>query len=586
MSDPASSISEDSLFACGSLGADFFYLSSDGQFVLLAIEPVEMNVDVQLLTGLLQQSNFRNYQISEKALQDAANNFNELKNGSSSAEGVSSHSVMIVARRLDGQLSVLLSKDGMSATATVTAPYAGKRISVPQVRATLNAEGITHGISTQAISELLVQVDALAPGAELTAVVARGQEAINGADSRFEKLVETLRERVLRPQVQDARQDRVDLRDLGTMVTVAVGDAVMCRHAPEPGIPGFKVTGESLPAKPGEEVAWNVGTGTQVSLDDPELLIAIQEGLPQEIEHGMQVDEVLTIRDVDAKFGHVTFSGSVMISGNVCEGMHVKAGGSVTIAGLVESAEIVAGGDVLVEKGIIGHPLHEHGYYSCKIRCGGSVAARFGQYADITAAGDVMIGSQLLHCRVETPGSLTVADASRSKGSLLGGEIIVGQQVLAVTLGGMADTSTHIFIQGCYPELLVRRKALRGAIEHSEMTIKQLEDADAKVHQLPIGNKRNLLSQKITATRSHVVAQLACERAEWDQINAERDAFLSQARVLCARQLYAGVKVEIAGFKLTSERDYPTCQVIYNDGQLVVEPVLAIPDATPPNKKN
>ncbi len=586
MSDPASSISEDSLFTSGSLGADFFYLSSDGQFVLLAIEPVEMNVDVQLLASLLQQSNFRNYQVSEKALQDAANNFNELKNGSSSPEGVSSHSVMIVARRLDGQLSVLMSNDGMSATATVTAPYAGKPVSVPQVRATLNAEGITHGISTQAISELLVQVNTLAPGAELTAVVARGQEAINGADSRFEKLVETLRERVLRPQVQDARQDRVDLRDLGTMVTVAVGDAVMCRHAPEPGIPGFKVTGESLPAKSGEEVAWNVGTGTQISQEDPELLIATQEGLPQEIEHGMQVDEVLTIRDVDAKFGHVTFSGSVMISGNVCEGMHIKAGGSVTISGLVESADIQAGGDILVEKGIIGHPLHEHGYYSCKVRSGGSVAARFGQYADIKAVGDVMIGSQLLHCRVETPGSLTVADASRSKGSLLGGEIIVGQQVLAVTLGGMADTSTHISIQGCYPELLARRKALRGEIEHSEMTIKQLEDAGAKVQQLPIGDKRNLLSQKITATRSHVVAQLASEQAEWDQINVERDAFLSQARVLCARQLYAGVKVEIAGFKLTSERDYPTCQVIYNDGQLVVEPVLAIPDAAPSTKKN
>ena len=584
MSDSVSSLSDASLFGAGDLGPDFFYLSSDGQFVLLAIEPVEAHVDAKVLASLLQHSNFRNYQVSDKALQDAAKNFQELKS-QSSPDQASSHSVMIVARRQDGQVTVALSKDAMTATATVTAPFAGKPVDVAQVRASLHAASITHGISTQAISELLIQVAALPPGAQLSAVVAEGQLAVNGADSRFEKLVETLRERILRPQVQDARQDRVDLRDLGVMVTVVPGDAVMCRYPPEPGIPGFKVTGEPLPAKPGVEVPWNIGSGTQLSADNPELLIATQEGLPQEIEHGMQVDEVLNIQNVDAKFGHVIFSGSVMISGNVCEGMRIKAGGSVTVAGLVESASIEAGGDLLVEKGIIGHPLHQPGHYSCNIRCTGAVSARFAQYADISAGHDVTVGSQLLHCRIETPGSLTVSDASRSKGSLLGSDIVVGKQVLTVTLGGMADTSTQISIRGCYPELLARKKALRGAIETSELTIKHLEDAEAKVHQLPIGDKRNVLSQKIAATRAHLVEQLAEEQREWDQVNAEREAFLAQARVLCARHLYAGVKVEIAGFKFTSERDYPTCQIIHQEGLLIVEPLLAIPESAPSAKK-
>lgn len=584
MADTASSLSDASLFGSGELGPDFFYLSSDGQFVLLAIEPVEAHVDAKVLASLLQHSNFRNYQVSDKALQDAAKNFQELKKHSSPDEA-SSHSVMIVARRLDGQITVALSKDAMSATASITAPFAGKPVDVVQVRASLHAAGVSHGISSQSISALLVQVADLAPGGQLTAVVAEGQLPIHGADSRFEKLVETLRERVLRPQVQDARQDRVDLRDLGVMVTVVPGDAVMHRYPPEPGVNGFKVTGEPLPAKLGVEVPWSIGAGTLLSSDNPDLLVATQEGLPQEIEHGMQVDEVLNIHDVDAKFGHVTFSGSVIISGNVCEGMRIKAGGSVTVTGLVESATIEAGGDLLVEKGIIGHPLHQTGRYSCNIRCAGAVAARFAQYADIRAGYDVTVGSQLLHCRVETPGSLTVADASRSKGSLLGGELIVGKQVLAVTLGGMADTSTQISILGCYPELLARKKALRSAIEASELAIKHLDDADAKVHQLPIGDKRNLLSQKIVATRAHLVEQLAGEQRDWDQVNVEREAFLAQARVLCARHLYAGVKVDIAGFKITSERDYPTCQIIHQEGQLVVEPLLAIPEPAPSGKK-
>lgn len=39
----------------------------------------------------------------------------------------------------------------------------------------------------------------------------------------------------------------------------------------------------------------------------------------------MTVDEVLTIQDVTAKFGHIDASGSIMIKGNVCDGMRVKA---------------------------------------------------------------------------------------------------------------------------------------------------------------------------------------------------------------------------------------------------------------------
>ena len=310
-------MSDHSFLGAGALGPEFFYLSSDGQFVLLAIEPVEEVVDARQLGALLQQSAYCHYQVSEKALQDAAKSFNELKNPP--AEGVESksHSVVIVARRLDGQVSVAANKDGMSASATVTAPYGGKPITEAQVRSALSAAGVVKGIDIDAIAELLTRVAELPSGGVLTAVVAQGQLPLNGSDSRFERLVETLRERVLRPQIQDRQHDRVDLRDLGVMVTVVPGDAVMYRHPPEPGVDGFKITGEPLLAKPGVELPWTVGAGTQISKEDPNQLQATQEGLPQEIEQGMQVDEVLTIRDVDAKFGHVMFSGSIMITGNV-----------------------------------------------------------------------------------------------------------------------------------------------------------------------------------------------------------------------------------------------------------------------------
>lgn len=72
--------------------------------------------------------------------------FNELKNPP--AEGVESksHSVVIVARRLDGQVSVTANKDGMSASATVTAPYGSKPITETQVLNALKGAGVVKGI--------------------------------------------------------------------------------------------------------------------------------------------------------------------------------------------------------------------------------------------------------------------------------------------------------------------------------------------------------------------------------------------------------------------------------------------------------
>ena len=70
---------------------------------------------------------------------------------------------------------------------------------------------------------------------------------------------------------------------------------------------------------------------------------------------------------------------------------------------------------------------------------------------------------------------------------------------------------------------------VRAQIEQSEIAIHQLDDAEAKVHQMPIGDKRQQLSHKIAATRSYLQYNLTSQQQEWETTNAERDAFLAQA---------------------------------------------------------
>jgi hypothetical protein len=68
---------------------------------------------------------------------------------------------------------------------------------------------------------------------------------------RLERLVETAAERILKPQERD--HGKVDMRDLGTLLTVKAGALLMRRHPATQGIDGFTVTGQTLTARHGKE---------------------------------------------------------------------------------------------------------------------------------------------------------------------------------------------------------------------------------------------------------------------------------------------------------------------------------------------
>ncbi|WP_410963283.1 flagellar assembly protein A, partial [Salmonella sp. ZJHZ20_0161] len=78
-----------------------------------------------------------------------------------------------------------------------------------------------------------------------------------------------------------------------------------------PGKEGFTVTGDSLPAKPGESFSLVAGEGTEISKTNPLELVSTISGVPVEITNGMRVDDIYTVKDVNVKSGHVNFDGSV-----------------------------------------------------------------------------------------------------------------------------------------------------------------------------------------------------------------------------------------------------------------------------------
>lgn len=554
------------------LHSEHFYLSSDGQFVLLDIVPLAEKIDAKQLGTLFAHSSWPTWQVSDKALQDAAAALNKAKEGDS-------HSVQIIARRINGEVKIVLNRDHMSAIANVTAPWGGEPVSVADIQQALSVAGVVHGINEEAIRLLVRQVATARAGALSSATVATGCLPQDGEDSRFERLVPTLAERVLQPRVTDAAHDIVDLRELGSFATVALGDALMRRHPPTSGVPGYKITGELLPAHDGSVLPFEAGEGAGVSPLDENCLIALRDGLPQQVGHGMMVDEILSIQDVDAKFGHVDFSGSISIRGNVCDGMRVRAGGTICVAGVVDSATIDAGMDVIVDKGIIGHSRQHVAGSSCQVRAGGKVVAKFAQYAAIHAGGDVHLTSQLLQTEVQTPSAVIVADEARRKGTLLGGQIKAGSYIMAVILGGAADNTTRLAIPGETERWQSERRALLEQQEVAQAIIRQLAEAGSKLLLMGDSDKRQALAARLLHTRDHQRAQLAEIAEALARIEQQEMAFLASAKVIVCRQLYAGVTVDINGFHLLVGEDHPQCQIHHHEGALAILPLESPPAA-------
>lgn len=197
-----------------------------------------------------------------------------------------------------------------------------------------------------------VDYEALARAAtcseEKQIVVARGQAPEPGQKARVQILFGP-REKV--PVVADEKA-KADFRDRFTLNSVEAGAVIARKIPPEPGKPGTSVLGMAIAPPPVEDVELVAGKGVQLTADGL-TAVAATAGQPRAIPQDKKVIlEVLPLLvhsgDVDLSSGNLSFQGSLVIEGNVCEGMSVTASGDVRVRGYVTRAAIRAEGFLVV----------------------------------------------------------------------------------------------------------------------------------------------------------------------------------------------------------------------------------------------
>lgn len=522
------------------LSKAWFQLSADMSYVCLRIAPgLTEPVREDDVLALLRLSNCRRYQPLDEGIREAVTLLNTL----TSTPDAPAHPPVPVARRQDARLLIQVDQDQMSARAQITADWGGQPLTLAQLREALAASPVKQGVSERLLAAAVQAASEAAPGALLSPVIALGKAAKHGLDTRLERLVATAAERILTPQELD--HGKVDMRDLGTLLTVKAGAALMRRHPATQGVDGFTVTGQVLPARSGKENAMTAGEGTCLSPEDPDLLLATRPGLPCQERAGMRVDEVLSVKQVDIRHGHVEFEGSLLVTGDVMPGMRVKTSGDVVIGGFVEGGYIESGGTITVRNGIIGRKQGEDEYL-CHLNAGGEIHAGYAQYARLEADGDIQILSQLSHCYCCSGQDLKVGDSAMRKGHLIGGVNIANRLIMAPVLGASAANRTRLQILGGYFSQKEQELALRQRKQACREQIDKLQDLILRLLQLP-GDKRNPETlQKIKALRTRQLDESRSLDEQLVEAQQALQALMANMDIIATQRLFPGVEVEMA----------------------------------------
>ncbi len=422
---------------------------------------------------------------------------------------------------------------------------------VAQLDSLLFQYGISEGLCLEKLkvspNKMMLDTDYL---------VAEGTLSYQGEDGYYEYLVENIGAEG--PKVRE--DGSLDYRAQRNYASVKEGQKLALYHPATLGVRGKTVTGMELPAISGHNLpkmtARNIGR-----LEDGVTYVAQKSGFVT-LNNGMlTILDILEFReDITYTNGNIYFDGNIQIYGSVRENSIVEAEGDITVNGFVESAKLVAGGNIIISGGVSGNG---RGHVEAK----GNVAASFYEHTTVVAGGDI-IGGYMMNCYVSCEGKLKT-DGKKS--------MIVGGKVRA--------------INGLETGNLGNDKMLKTEVECGKMynymprlaeIMKKKRDLEAEINKVKDG--MNLIIKKFGAMkgRTHetylkfqdILEQQNKKMNEIEAMNDELAKEMEDSQRITVKvhdMAYANVRININGGILRLNE--PMEHVIYRGKDGVISSV-------------
>ena len=476
-------------------------------------------LDESSLREYLAQTGYAGWALSDAAMAQLLT----IWNGGGTCES------LLLGEQRDGSFSLEVSDDAMQVWLNLSPACGGRQVSPEDVFLALGEAGVTVGIDAPAIN------GACAANAENRLLVATGVAAENGEDARFELLVSDARDRS--PHVND--KGFIDFRELGEIPAVAAEQALMRRIPATPGKPGCNVRGEAIKAEPGRNLGFSEQlVGAYVDKADPNLLRAVFSGQPVCSANGVNVEHVLSLRNVNVATGNIAFDGTVQIEGEVLPGMKVNATGDIIVGSVVDGAVLEAGGDIQVGGGVIA---------KASLCAAGAVTVRFVESARVYAGTTLAVEDSALQADLQANNQILVG-LKNPHGKLAGGSaramLVIRTPVLGSATGGVTQ-----LVLGVNPVLDAKYHDLLHLIEQRKADEDKLDKLVK--HLTKQGDKSGMLERAKASWQAAVKA--------WGELLPQREALekelaqMAEARVEVCDSVAGAVDMAF-GKKLLRQR--------------------------------
>ena len=319
----------------------------------------------------------------------------------------------------------------------------------------------------------------------------------------------------------------VDYQSMNMVNSVQEGDVLAKYHPAVDGVPGMDVRGVEIPVKPVKNLPVLKGKGIITASEDENVYLAEHEGKVEYRGGKIFLNNVHRITgDVDQLIGKIEFYGDVLIAGNVEAGTVIRAGKSLTIEGTVEAADLTAGGDIILKRGIQGNQ-------KAQIVCAGDVYADFIEHTKVQARGNVE-ANIILNSHIEADGKVVLTG---KKGTLIGGNVHGTKGIDCKELGNEAEVKTVVHA-GCLPEVMTKQRKLLKEEEDLKVEMEEILAGfmDVEVKIKSTGGKTPLLALQLNSLKER--------KANLDEKMAECKEELTAVNAYMDKAKGATVKVE------------------------------------------
>lgn len=444
------------------------------------------------------------------------------------------------------EMFLTISQDKMKAIARFYPPSNhSQQMEKPEIMRGIGTQGVKYGLIEEAVDSFVTNREYCKDY-----VIAEGTPVEEGSNASIEYHFNLTPN--ARPKLNE--DGSVDFHKLENINSVTEGMLLATLTKEIPGKPGKDVAGADIKPQAVEVKRLLAGKNTFLRNDGTELISSVNGHVILDTDGKVVVSNLYEIKgDVDMSTGDINYDGNVTIHGNVLTGFSVCATGDIEIDGVVEAAKVIAGGKIIIKRGIQGM---NKGYLKAK----GNILCRFIESATV-AAGGMVEADAIMHSVVSAREEIHVAG---KKGLIVGGQVRAGRLIESMTIGSPMGSSTALEV-GDDPQLQEEIKKL-------EEQSRKLSEEEMQVRRVIEALKEKKKRGQLTPDRVEILQKSAANYVEIrkkmahveEQLNLCYDqvAETEGACIIARNIVYSGVKLTVGGEFTITTSEYHFCKFV------------------------